>query len=970
MRMASTWLPCALLVLSASPALADVDYVRDVKPILQKHCYSCHGPLKQKSGLRLDHFSFLREGGENGPAIAGSGVESLLVRVVSGSGDIERMPLEAKPLSDEQIATLKTWIDEGAKAPDEKLPDDPRKHWSFQKPTRAELPVVANQQFAKNPIDRFLAAEHERRALVPSPPAAKNVLLRRLYLDLIGLPPTPAELRAFVADPASDAYQRTVDRLLASPQYGERWGRHWMDVWRYSDWDGYAAEVRESQPHIWRWRDWIIQALNADRPYDQMIMEMLAADEIAPGDPSALRASGFLVRNWYKFNRNVWMEGTVEHTSKAFLGITLNCARCHDHMYDPILQTDYYQFRAVFEPHNVRTDRIAGQSNTTRDGLVRVYDAEAQQPTYLFVRGSEAKPDKEHPLVPGVPRVLGGDELKFDPVALAPTEYYPGLQPFVRQEALSQAQSELERAEKSVATTIATLNEARKKLVEFNAAKAVAAKAQEAASAAAASATEKPAADKTDAVKPDAAKPATETPAAAPTGTPPAVSEEALQEAIKTAEGALGLAEREMLSASANLVAVRAKIAADDAAFAAPPATNAKDLAREANRAERVANVEQTQVAVARLEKDLDATKAAKAQSDKAESEKAKSEKAGKKIADLETKLVAARKARDAAREALGTSSESYTRFTPVYPATSTGRRTALAKWIASKNNPLTARMAINQIWMRHFGSPLVPTVFDFGLNGKPPTHPALLDWLSVELMDQGWRMKAIHRLIVLSSAYQMQSWSESESNRQRDPENQLLWRMNSRRMEAEVVRDSTLHVAAGLDATMFGPDLDQNLGLTVPRRSIYFRSSKEKKVTFLEMFDSPNVTDCYRRSETVVPQQALAMVNSSLTLAQARRLAGAIAAELDTQATSESLTAFIAAAFERILCREPSDEERATCLAFLNKQATRFADLKSLELFTSGGENAVKPADNAQQRARENLVHVLLNHNDFLTVR
>ena len=951
MRMASRWLPCALLLLSASPVMADVDYVRDVKPILQKNCYSCHGPLRQKSGLRLDHVSFLREGGENGSAIAGSGGESLLVRVVNGSGDIERMPLEAKPLSDEQIATLKAWIDEGAKAPDEKLPDDPRKHWSFQKPTRPALPVVANERFAKNPIDRFLAAEHERQGLAPSPPAPKNVLLRRLYLDLIGLPPTPAELRAFVADPSSDAYERVVDRLLASPQYGERWGRHWMDVWRYSDWDGYGAEVRESQPHIWRWRDWIIQSLNADRPYDEMVMEMLAADEIAPGDPSALRASGFLVRNWYKFNRNVWMEGTVEHTSKAFLGITLNCARCHDHMYDPILQTDYYQFRAVFEPHNVRTDRIAGQSNTTRDGLVRVYDAEAQQPTYLFVRGSEAKPDKVHPLTPGVPRVLGGDELKFEPVAFAPTEYYPGLQPFVRQEALSQAQSELERAEKSVATTSAALTEARKKLTEFNAAKAVAAKAKEASSAAAASATENPTAE-----KPDAAKPAVETPATVPPTSPSAVIEDSLQEAIKAAESAVGLAEQEMLAGSANLVSVRAKIAADDAAFASPPAVNVKDLAREANRAERVANVEQAQVTVARLEREL-----AKAKSEKA---------AEKKIPELDTKLTAARKARDAAREALGKAGETYTRFTPVYPATSTGRRTALAKWIASKNNPLTARVAINQIWMRHFGSPLVPTVFDFGLNGKPPTHPELLDWLSVELMDQGWRMKAIHRLIVLSSAYQMQSWSDNEANRQRDPENLLLWRMNSRRMEAEVVRDSTLQVSGGLDGTMFGPDLDQNLGLTVPRRSIYFRSSKEKKVAFLEMFDSPNVTDCYRRSETVVPQQALAMVNSSLTLAQARRLAGAIAAELNTQSTSESLTAFVQSAFERILCREPSAEERATCLDFLNTQASRFTDLKALELFTSGGDNPVKPSDNGQQRARENLVHVLLNHNDFLTVR
>ena len=197
-----------------------------------------------------------------------------------------------------------------------------------------------------------------------------------------------------------------VDRLLASPHYGERWGRHWMDVWRYSDWDGYGAEVRESQPHIWRWRDWIIESLNADKPYDEMIREMLAADElIARRRSDALRATGFLVRNWYRFNRNVWLEDTVEHTSKAFLGITLNCARCHDHMYDPILQTDYYQFRAFFEPHDVRTDRVPGESDTNKDGLVRVFDAKADTSRrFCSCAATRRKPDKEHPLAPAVPR--------------------------------------------------------------------------------------------------------------------------------------------------------------------------------------------------------------------------------------------------------------------------------------------------------------------------------------------------------------------------------------------------------------------------------------------------------------------------------------------------------------------------------------------------------------------------------------
>jgi cytochrome c553 len=944
---------CLLLLLSwllaPVPARA-VDYLRDVKPILRQHCYNCHGALRQNGGLRLDHISFIREGGDRGTALAATGKESLLVRALqagedSSRGDMERMPREAKPLSDEQVATLAAWIDAGAPTPDEPLPTDPRQHWSFQKPVRPPLPPAGAEHpdWASHPIDRFLAAEHAAHGLTPAAPAAKNVLLRRVYLDLIGLPPTTADLREFLADPSREAYERVVDKLLASPQYGERWGRHWMDVWRYSDWDGFGAEVRESKPHIWRWRDWIIESLNADQPYDQMVRDMLAADELAPLDANAARAEGFLARNWFRFNRNVWLEQTVEHTSKAFLGITLNCARCHDHMYDPILQREYYQFRAVFEPHDVRTDRVAGQSDTARDGLLRIFDTDATRPTFLFVRGNEGKPDKEHPLAPAVPQALGGDDVKFDPVALPPTAYYPGLQTFVRQETLAQVETELGRSEPAMAKAVTTLAEARKKLADFSAAKTAAVAAKDAAPAAT-----QPTAETAPPAKTDApAK--TETPEA---------TEATLTAAITAAEGAAALAEQTLLAASSNLAAVRAKLAADDASFAAPPAANAAELAREANRAQRVGDVQQAKREVLRLEQELAAARAATDEANK------------KKVAQLEPKLATAHKARDAAQTALGQASENYKHFTEVYPATSSGRRAALARWIASKNNPLTARVAINHIWLRHFGAPLVPTVFDFGLNGKPPTHPALLDWLAVELMDGGWRMKSIHRLLVTSTAYQVQSTGERAENRARDPENAYLWRMNPRRMEAEVVRDSTLRVSGSLDATMFGPELDQGQGLVVPRRSIYFRSSKEKKVTFLEMFDSPNVTDCYRRSETVAPQQALAMVNSSLTLAEARRLAGALTTELGLSASHDDPPAFIGAAFERILCRPPSGEELATCREFLETQSRRFADPKLLVAFTSGGENPVKPSADPLGRARENLVHVLLNHNDFLTVR
>jgi hypothetical protein len=539
--------------------------------------------------------------------------------------------------------------------------------------------------------------------------------------------------------------------------------------------------------------------------------------------------------------------------------------------------------------------------------------------------------------------------LTFAPVPLPPTAYYPGLQSYVQQESLAEALAAVDGAEAAMAKATQLLVEARKKQSDAVAARAATPQPNDAPAAGAAGST-----------------------AAATTEQKSAgeVAEAAGGAEVARAEVAARLAEQSMLTAASGLIAVRAKIAADRAAFANPPEASAKDLAREASRAERVLNVQQTRQRVMQLEADLSKARDSVLGKEAEKKDEKADEKTKNNIAAIEKNLAEARKAHETAQAALGQAGETYSRFGSVYPSTSTGRRTALARWIASKNNPLTARVAINQIWMRHFGAPLVATVFDFGLNGKRPTHPALLDWLAVELMDDGWRMKPIHRLIVTSTAYRLQSSSAHEGNLARDPENLFLWRMNPRRMEAEALRDSTLCVADGLDRTMFGPELDQSAGLTSARRSIYFRNSKEKKVPFLQTFDSPNVTDCYRRSETIVPQQALAMVNSSLSLAQGRRLAASMGKDLGPQATGETEARFIVSAFERILCRAPSDEERTLCLEFLDNQARRFADPAALVAFAAGAENTVKPSSDPRQRARENLIHVLLNHNDFLTIR
>jgi hypothetical protein len=239
-------------------------------------------------------------------------------------------------------------------------------------------PVVPTHRDAgANPVDAFLAQARTERGLKTRPEASREVLLRRVFMDLVGVNPTPTERTDFLKDEAPGAYERLVERLLVDPRHGERWGRHWMDVWRYSDWAGWADgnQVRDSKPHVWRWRDWIVESLNTDKPYDRMLAEMVAADELAPEDPGALRATGFLVRNYKLLSREQWLEDTVKHTFQAFLGVTVGCAKCHDHMTDPIPQRDYYAVRAIFEPHQVRTDRVPGQLDTGKDGLARAYDS-------------------------------------------------------------------------------------------------------------------------------------------------------------------------------------------------------------------------------------------------------------------------------------------------------------------------------------------------------------------------------------------------------------------------------------------------------------------------------------------------------------------------------------------------------------------------------------------------------------------
>ena len=700
----------------------------------------------------------------------------------------------------------------------------------------------------RNPIDSFVAAEHRAYGLRPRPEALKAVLLRRVTLDLTGLAPTPAELEAFERDASPNAYETVVDRLLASPRYGERWGRHWMDVWRYSDWAGWGDQVRDSKPFIWRWRDWIVESLNADKGYDRMVTEMLAADELCPEDTNALRATGFLVRNYKLLSREQWMEDLVNHSSRALLGLTIGCARCHQHMYDPITNEEYYRMRAIFEPHNVRTDRIPGQSDVTKDGLVHAFDADPKAPTYFYPRGDERNPDKSRVIPPGVPVALGGT-YSVQPVKLARTVYVPDKRDFVIQESLAAADRAVADAEKALESAPARPPADLKRDI------AVAARA----SLHAVLKVEKleDAGDRSSAV-------------------------------WKTAAEAAVAAQRKQAELEAKLTLATAQAAVKSG---------------------KPADVKALQ---------------------------AKTDEAAKALARAE------------ADQNLPPSTAYKPRVTTTYPEESTGRRLAYARWLTDPKNPLVARIAVNHIWARHFGQGIVPSLSDFGRNGQRPSMPRLLDWLASELIARKWSMKAIHRLIVTSSAYRMSSTPDAEDLK-RDPDNRFVWRMPSKRLEAEAVRDNVLYAAGDLDETMGGPEIDHNLGLTSKRRSIYLRQAAEKEVEFLKIFDSASVTECYERKPSVMPQQALALANSELALREAKKLADEIG-----KTTGADDSRFIDSAFLRVLSRRPTAAERKLCVDYLHKPASGVK--------TASIESSI--------RSRENLVLILFNHNDFVTVR
>ena len=778
-----------------------------------------------------------------------------------------------------------------------------RDHWAFLPPV-VHRPVIHKGEtssvdpFTSEPqlnhfatsVDAFIDAHRSEEGLTAQLPARKSIWLRRVYLDLIGIPPTVEEIRAFETDDTPTVRQTVVDRLLVSPHYGERWGRHFMDIWRYTDWWGLGAQLRYSQKHIWHWRDWIVESLNSDRGYDQMVIEQLAGDELAPSDIDTLRATGFLARNYYLFNRTTWLEDVVEHTGKAFLGLTLNCAKCHDHKYDPISQTDYYAWRAIFEPHHVRLDELPGETDLEKNGLPRVYDLHLEKSTYVHVKGDAKNPDRSRVIAPGVPTAFAFAPLNIQPVTLPAQAHHPALQPWI-------FSNHLEASEQNIAAARKNAEKAIKKLK----------------------------------VAESTPEPPSETDTSSP---------------LERARSEFATAETALEAAELRQTMVHAVLKADVARFA--PSSIGTDLTALTTSAAAA----ETKFKLAEAEADL-----AKAHLDQLIAAPKKKEAAAKRLKILEEELEKARKKAQspgtnytslrASRKALEGPDENEADRVKPYPATSTGRRLALARWIVDRRNPLTARVLVNHVWARHFGQPLVSSLTDFGLRSPPPLHQDLLDWLAVDFMDNGWSLKRLHRHMVLSDTYAM----SSSVNGTRDPENRYYERMNTLRLDANSIRDSLLYLAGSLDLKLGGPTVDPKKDDTAMRRSLYFKQSPEDLHRFLETFDNANPKECYRRAESILPQQALALANSKLASVAAARLA----ARLMRSGSPASDETFIRTAFETILAVKPNLAEYETC-------AKGFGRL----IEAARQQRVPQP----KARARTAFVHALLNHNDFITIR
>ena len=729
-----------------------------VRPVLANNCYSCHGEKKQMASLRVDSKAALLKGSDNGPVLVPNDPDgSKIIQAIRHSGEI-KMPMGKPKLPAADIANLEAWVKMGAPWPGGEvsaaalaaaqsgeyvITPEQRAFWSFSPVRNYAPPKVKNGGWATSPIDNFVLAALEKKNLAPNKMADRRTLIRRATYDLHGLPPSPQEVEAFVNDKAPDAWAKVIDRLLASPRYGERWGRHWLDIARYADTKGYVFEEDRRYEHAYNYRDWVVRAFNEDLPYDQFIIQQLAADRLVMddvmGNPRPLAALGFLrVGRRFLNSQPDIIDDRIDTTMRGFQGLSTACARCHDHKFDPIPTKDYYSLYGVFAsstepPPQPISPREISQPWLDNQQKIREAQNEADNLLRETVKQLRERVKNKEELPEEVGKTLAG--LRED---------------------------QLPNGDQAGKLEVAFPNEAREKLKALNA--------------------------NLDTLRKNA---------------PP------------TPELAMTMADA--------------------------------DTPVEQHIFKRGNQGNQGDVAPRRFHAIL------------SQGERTEWKGSG---------------------------------------------RLELAQSIASKDNPLTARVMVNRLWQHHFGAGLVRTPSDFGTRGDKPTHPELLDYLAKTFMDEGWSIKKMQRLIMLSSTYQ-QSSDWNDKNFQADPENLLLWRQNRTRLEYEDIRDSLLLVAGQLDDKIGGPAIDVWQAPYSKRRTLYGTIERQNLPGIFRTFDfaSPD-TSSAQRFRTTVPQQALFMMNNDFVIEQAQALASA------PQVLAATNDARVRAIYRQLFERAPNDAE------------------------------------------------------------
>lgn len=858
-------------------AEADAFFETRVRPILAENCFQCHGKEKQKAGLRVDSRESLLRGGESGPAILMADLRKSPVLVAVRQESELKMPPRGK-LPEEAIQALTHWVELGAPwpgsaAPEARLVDrPPGEHWAFRPISSPPVPRAQLESWAETSVDHFILARLEAVGLQPRPEADRRTLLRRLSLDLTGLPPSLAEVESFEASREPDAYAREVDRLLLSPRHGERWGRHWLDVARYADTKGYVFEEERRYPYSYTYRDYVIRAFNEDKPYDRFVVEQLAADLLPPGnDPGPLAAMGFLTLGRRFLNNTAdIIDDRLDVVCRGVMGLTVTCARCHDHKYDPIPTADYYALYGV----------LASSSEPAEAPLVGVPEESAAYAEYQKQLGAlEADvarliAEKREEVLAEARRRTGEYLLAAARPDRAPREQGGGLAAGDLHPAFVARWREFLAAKKQGFDSIFTPWLA---LLEVKDGDGQAARFREAAAAAARSA--------------DPAKPIHPLVARALGESPP----DSLEEAARRLGELFAAGEKQ--EGDQALGELHRALVADGA----PGAVPADQIEKYFDRA--------IKSKVRDLRKKVDSFKA----SSPAAPPRAMSLKENEKPFDpvIFVRGNPNNRGKPVTRHMLGLVDPERK------PFVRGSGRLELAEAIASPQNPLTARVISNRVWMLLLGKPLVSTPGDFGTRSDPPTHPELLDHLATTLIESGWSLKSLVRTIVLSSVYR-QDAEESPEGRRLDPENRLLWRQNRSRADFEALRDSILHVAGRIDTKMGGPATDILKQPFSGRRSVYAYIDRQNLPGLFRSFDfaSPDVSTPARH-ETTVPQQALFLMNSPFVVEQARFLAAReeVALRRDPAGKVEAL-------YGLALARRPDPEETRLAVAYLEGEA------------------------------------------------